>query len=106
MKDEALMGPDRERARLRVAVEAVNRELLRLPRRTTSAEGANELFDRWGELVTLLALGPEPLWRRCPACGGVGRRDATLCAYCWTTLASLPPVPAELTAGGEPAAPT
>jgi len=93
MNNEELVGPDGERARLRAAVDAVNRELLRLPRRTTSAEGTNELFDRWGELVNLLALGPEPQWRRCPVCHNVGRRDATLCAYCWTRLASLPPVP-------------
>jgi hypothetical protein len=66
-RDGGLKGQQRHRARLRAAVAAVERELLRLPRRTTSAEGTDGgLFDSWAELVNLLALGPAPRGRRSP----------------------------------------
>ncbi len=37
-----------------------------LPGRTTSAQGTDDLFDSWSELVKQLALGPAPQLRRCP----------------------------------------
>ena len=37
-----------------------------------------------------LALGPEPETRACPVCGKLGRRNATVCGYCW---AKTPPSP-------------
>lgn len=46
----------------------------------------------WRELVTLLALGPAPQLRQCPICGNSGMRAATVCGYCWTRLAPLPPL--------------
>lgn len=43
----------------------------------------------WVRLVQHLALGPAPLVRSCPACGGTIMRAATRCVHCWTK--SLPP---------------
>lgn len=44
----------------------------------------------WLRLVQHLALGPAPLVRSCPACGGTIMRAATRCVHCWTK--SLPPI--------------
>jgi hypothetical protein len=95
MRDEELEGPDPARGRLRVLVATIDHELLRLPRRTTSAEGTDGLFDAWSELVKQLALGPAPMLRRCPACDHLGMYAATLCGYCWSRLSPLPVGPTE-----------
>ena len=86
MMDEELEGPDAARARLRTVVANIDRELLRLPRKTTGAEEADGLFDSWSALVKQLALGPAPDLRRCPVCNNLGMRAATLCGHCWSKL--------------------
>jgi hypothetical protein len=93
MKDEELEGPDAVRVRLRVLVAVIDHELLRLPRRTTDAEGTDGLFDSWSELVKHLDLGPAPQLRRCPGCNHLGMSAATLCGYCWSKLAPLAATP-------------
>lgn len=70
-------------ANLRAAVEQVDREIAALP------EMASVLRAAWSRLVGALALGPAPATRKCPSCGNVGMRDATLCGYCWKKL--VPP---------------
>ena len=68
---------------LRAAVEQVEREIAALP-------GPSSLLNAaWSRLVGALALGPAPVTRKCPRCGNVGMRDATLCGYCWKKL--VPP---------------
>jgi hypothetical protein len=49
------------------------------------------LMASWGELVELLALGPPPEIRECPACQHVCMRAATLCGHCWARLTPLSP---------------
>jgi len=44
----------------------------------------------WARLVGVLALGPAPELRACPACHSDCRRAATLYGNCWTRL---PPAP-------------
>jgi hypothetical protein len=44
------------------------------------------LLASWAALVDLLALGPEPEVRECPACRHIGMRAASRCGYCWTEL--------------------
>ena len=44
------------------------------------------LLASFDDLVSQLALGPEPELRECPKCGGVGMRRATVCSGCWTKL--------------------
>ncbi len=68
---------------LRAAVEQVDREIAALPGPSSILHAA------WSQLVGALALGPAPATRKCPRCGNVGMRDATLCGYCWKKL--VPP---------------
>jgi len=65
---------------LRAAVEQVDREIAALPLPSSVLRGA------WSQLVCELALGPARPTRKCPHCGKVGMRDATLCGYCWKKL--------------------
>lgn len=84
--------PDPVRSALRVAVDAVEADiacLVKLPACEEHRLTIERLFISWGELVKLLALGPEPLYRRCPVCNRIGMREATLCGYCWTKLDPL-----------------
>jgi hypothetical protein len=90
MNDDELEGPDPARARLRRLVATIDHELLRLPRRTTGAEGTDGLFDSWSELVKQLALGPPSQLHRCPVCNHLGMGAATLCGYCWSRLSPVP----------------
>ena len=64
---------------LRNAVEGVEEQL-------AANECSSALRAAWTTLVNLLALGPAPELRECPACGKVGRRAARLCGYCWIEL--------------------
>jgi hypothetical protein len=75
---------------LRTFVEAVDREMSRLPG-AGAAQGPplEALKASWARLVGFLALGPAPKLRDCPRCGRSGMRDAKLCGYCW---AQLPPL--------------
>ena len=65
---------------LRAAVEQVDREIAALPLPSSVLRGV------WSQLVCALALGPARPTRKCPHCGNVGMRDATLCGYCWKKL--------------------
>lgn len=80
--------PDAARSRLRTAIAAIEVEIAHLPEQVT-AGGAASLRSSFSELVSLLALGPEPEIRECPVCGRIGMRAATLCGYCWTKLPPL-----------------
>ena len=75
---------------LRAAAEQVDREIAALPLPSSVLRGA------WSQLVCELALGPARPTRKCPHCGKVGMRDATLCGYCWKKL-----VPADDAERGE-----
>jgi hypothetical protein len=70
---------------VRAAVEGVSRELS-----LASASGAGGTTDAlraaWKRLVDVLALGPAPVYRTCPHCGGVGMAEATRCGSCWEPL--------------------
>jgi hypothetical protein len=64
---------------LRTLVNAVDTEMNALPKGTVLA-GA------WTALVKELALGAEPVMRKCPACQAVGMAAATRCGNCWIAL--------------------
>ena len=83
--------PDAARSRLRGAVTKIDREIDRLPGQLAADDKKvpNPLREAWGELVELLALGPEPEVRECPSCHHIGMRAATVCGYCWTHLEPL-----------------
>ena len=74
---------DESVTKMRVAVEAITREVAQSP--STPA-----FHTAWTELVGLLALGPEPETRECHVCHGVGMRAASRCGRCWTALEPLP----------------
>jgi hypothetical protein len=78
---------------LRTAIEQVDREIAALPVPSSVLHGA------WSQLVSALELGTAT--RKCPHCGNLGMRDATLCGYCWKKL--VPPDDAER-CGGLPCA--
>lgn len=69
--------------KLRAFVAAIDQELLQAP--PTPA-----LRAAWDELVSVLALGPAPQTRECPACHNVGMRAASRCGHCWAALETLP----------------
>ena len=80
------------RERLRDLLTRIGRELATLPSeamRESDAASARRLAASWEELVVLLALGPAPQLRECPACKHEGMRAATRCGYCWEKLAPL-----------------
>ena len=74
-------------AKLRVAVATISREVAQAP-------PSPALAAAWAELVSLLALGPQPETRECPKCHSTGMRAASRCGNCWTALAPLPASPA------------
>lgn len=78
---------DVDRTRLRDLVSAIEPDITQLPRPLTEREDA--LFSSWAELVSLLALGPEPEMRECPFCKKLGIRAAALCGHCWQRLPPL-----------------
>jgi hypothetical protein len=87
--------PDDKTAQLRAIVATINSEIARLPRPAASGvaeQSSDELIVSWNTLVDLLALGPAPETRACPACAHIGMLAATRCGYCWTPL--QPPTPA------------
>jgi hypothetical protein len=78
-----------ETARLRAIVTAMKSQLLRLSSAETLEEKStttDDLVKAFADLVELLALGPEPETRPCPACHRVVRREATVCGFCWIKL--------------------
>jgi hypothetical protein len=88
MNSQQLKSPDAERSHLRLVVEAVDYEVSHLKQdRTSGPQGAtDQLIENWKELVSLLAIGPEPEYRECPFCHNIGIRFATLCGFCWKKL--------------------
>lgn len=54
------------------------------------------LRSAWTELVGVLALGPAPETRECPACHAIGMRAASRCGQCWIALEKLPPLSQEV----------
>ena len=70
---------------LRSIVAVIDQEILQLP--PTPA-----LREAWAKLVSVMALGPAPQTRECPACHGIGMRAASRCAHCWAALEPLPPL--------------
>jgi hypothetical protein len=79
---------------LRVFVEAVDREISKIPGPSDGGQPAQlpALRTSWERLVTWLALGPAPQLRDCPKCGRSGMRDATRCGHCWEKLPKLAPL--------------
>jgi hypothetical protein len=88
MNSQQLKGPDPARSHLRSVVTAMDCEMAHLKqgRGRKSQETTDRLIENWEELVTLLALGPEPEYRECPFCGNIGMRSATRCGSCWGKL--------------------
>jgi hypothetical protein len=70
--------------KLRAVVAVIDEELVQ-------AAPTPALRAAWDELVLLLALGPAPQTRECPACHGVGLRAASRCSHCWAALEPLLP---------------
>ncbi len=66
-------------AKLRAVVAVIDQELGQAP--PTPA-----LRAAWDELVSVLALGPAPQTRECPACHRIGMRAASRCGHCWVAL--------------------
>jgi hypothetical protein len=81
---------------IRAAVDTVAREVALLGERAAAGntKDLDVLRASWGALVTELALGPAPEYRKCPHCGGTGMRDATRCSCCWEKL--VPPPSSEV----------
>jgi hypothetical protein len=75
--------PDAAVTKLRTIVAVIEQEIVQVP--PTPA-----LRAAWTELVEVLALGPAPKTRECPACHAIGMRAASRCGHCWTSLALLP----------------
>jgi hypothetical protein len=83
---------DAEAAVLRLLLGDIDREIAALfgPAPPDGTLASATLRASWARLVGVLALGPAPELRACPACHSDCRRAATLCGNCW---ARLPPVP-------------
>jgi hypothetical protein len=77
---------DAAMTKLRAIIGAIDQEISHAP--PTPA-----LRAAWTELVDVLALGPAPQTRECPACHGIGMRAASRCGHCWVALELLPPLP-------------
>lgn len=74
---------ERAVTKLRAIVAVIDREILQQP-------PSPELRAAWAELIGVLALGPAPQTRECPACHGIGMRAASRCGHCWAALEPLP----------------
>lgn len=69
-------------AKLRAIVAVIDQEIVQAP-------PSPALRAAWAELVDVLALGPAPQTRECPACHGIGMRAASRCGSCWAALAPV-----------------
>jgi hypothetical protein len=76
-----------DRANLSAAVEKIEQAIEGLS--CDFPESRSALHIAWAQLVRLLEPEPARATRKCPSCGNVGMRDATLCGYCWKKL--IPP---------------
>jgi hypothetical protein len=93
MNSPQLTVADATRARLRVTLATIEREISHLPGQATGDDDKSppsNLLMSFADLVEQLALGPEPEVRRCPVCGNIGMSAATRCGYCWTKLTPPP----------------
>ena len=68
--------------KLRAIVAAIDHEIAQAP-------PPPALRAAWAELVEVLALGPAPQTRECPACHTIGMRAASRCGHCWAALAPI-----------------
>jgi hypothetical protein len=80
---------DAAATKLRAIVAVIDQQIVQVP--PTPA-----LRAAWTELVEVLALGPAPQTRECPACHGIGMRAASRCGHCWVALEPLPPLSNEV----------
>ena len=79
---------------IRGCVGAVDRHMSLLSAEAATGIGKTTIGDltaSWAALVKVMALGPDPELRECPACHQTGMRAATLCGYCWTKLSPIAP---------------
>jgi hypothetical protein len=93
MSERSFEISDSDGARLRTFVAAIDAQLSCLGRPASAADhrtALDGLAVSWAGLIALLALGPAPRTRRCPACRSVGMWTATRCGYCWVALAPRP----------------
>lgn len=83
---------DAEAAVLRLLLSDIDREIAALfgPAPPEGTPASAPLRASWARLVGVLALGPAPELRACPACRSDCRRAATLCGNCWTRLSTVP----------------
>lgn len=77
---------DAGQEKLRTLVAGVEHELTLLTPVAEPGNNLGALRAAWDSLVGAMALGPSPLTRKCPTCGGIGMRDATRCSTCWSKL--------------------
>ena len=87
MNAPRFFGPDPISTRLRSTLAAIEREVALLPKEDAKMA---PLRSSVADLVSQLALGPEPDVRDCPKCGCTGMKAATVCGNCWVKL--TPPV--------------
>ena len=79
--------PDAELSYVRSALTAIDRDLSQLKAWNDESYLMNErLKKNWTELLSLLAIGPEPEYRECPSCHKIVMRLATRCGFCWLKL--------------------
>lgn len=87
MNEPLTLGRGAQRIRLRATIASIEREAARLIQQVTDEDGKrprNDLLESCADLLEQLDLQSEPLVIACPLCGYDGRRDATICGYCWT----------------------
>ncbi len=83
MNTVRFFGPDPISTRLRSTLATIEREVALLP---NDADKGAPLRASIADLVSQLALGPEPEVRDCPKCGCTGMKAATVCGNCWVKL--------------------
>lgn len=77
----------------RQLLHTIELEITRLQgAKTAPAIDFAPLKGAFNKLTDYMALGPEPITRLCPTCGKPGRKNATVCGFCWT---KTPPSPGE-----------
>jgi hypothetical protein len=72
------------------AVTKLRASVARIEQEIALAPPSAAMRAAWAELVAVLALGPAPQTRECPACHTIGMYAASRCGNCWAALAPLP----------------
>ena len=78
---------------VRAVVTTIEREIASFSTQSWTDEDRTriaELRSSFADLVAMLALGPAPAIRACPACGRTVIRAALRCGYCWSKLPAIP----------------